>query len=97
MENTIINRILSSEAEEKEQILSLLALLFYNSNTYLINFYTMDRILGEIFGERRAMKKISHVLFTVDEKETNEFNVIVTEFKNIKLLMETCEIWLNAH
>lgn len=97
IEETFIRGILDSRPEDKDKVLSLLALLFYNSNTYNINYLTLKHILGEVFSERITMRSISHILFIVDERETLEFEELVREFKNIKLLIETSEIWLNLH
>ena len=63
----------------------------------MVNYFTLNIILGEIFAERIVSKKLSAMVFTVDEKESEDYRSVMGEFKNIKLLIETCEIWLNVH
>jgi hypothetical protein len=77
-----------SAKNDNSDIFKLLALIFYNSNTYEINEISINYLFQEIFSDRIAIEQFGKLQFNVNEEEIKDFNCCTKVYNNIKFLAE---------
>jgi hypothetical protein len=85
IKRTIIDKVLSAKRDNSD-ILKLLGLIFYNSNTFDINEISLNHLFQEVFSDRMAIEKFASLQFNVNETEIDDFNGCLKIHKNIKFL-----------
>ncbi len=95
IERYVERGLLAGEGEQTEQkIFKVLILLFYNSNTYSINYETIKLVTEIIFRGDEYLGLLNKSIFIVNQREQDKHTRLLRAFEEIRLLIETSEIWL---
>ena len=73
LEEMITKRILNSSLEERKDVISLLLLLFYNNNTFSINYASIRLLVSEIFAETDFIESLQSLIFITDKEENEKY------------------------
>ncbi len=78
-------------------MIRLLLLLFYNNNTYNINYASIQLITNEVNSENNFIEQLQSIIFVTEREEQEKLMKIDKYYKEIRLLTETSEVWLNSN
>lgn len=81
----------------REDIIRLLLLLFYNNNTFNINYASIELLAQELFVESKVLESLQQLIIITEKEEQNKYEETVKIYKEIRLLTETSEVWINTN
>lgn len=92
-----MSKILREPLKGREDVIRLLLLLFYNNNTYNINYASIQLIANEINSENNFIEQLQSIIFVTEREEQEKLMKIDKYYKELRLLTETSEVWLNSN
>lgn len=75
--------------------MKLLLLLFFNNNTYSINYESISLIANEICAQEYFIEELEQIVFIIDKEEKEKFDKLIRLYRQFRILVETSEVWLN--
>lgn len=90
-------KIFKEPMKGREDIIRLLLLLFYNNNTFNINYASIELLAQELFVESKVLESLQQLIIITEKEEQNKYEETVKIYKEIRLLTETSEVWINTN
>lgn len=89
IEEIVTKKILKEPMKGREDIIRLLLLLFYNNNTFNINYASIELLSHELFAESKVIESLQQLIFITEKSEQERFEDIIKLYREIRLLTET--------
>ena len=97
IERIMSEQVLKGSAEEESFIIDMiqsLILIFFDSNNYNINHKSLYTTLMLIYNRPLFLKTLKKTIIIVNEEEERVMYMIRQNYFEVKLLVETAEVWL---
>ncbi len=77
----MVNKVIKEPLKGRDDIFRLLLLLFYNNNTYDINYASIQLIANELNFEKNLIEHLQQLIFITSKDEQEKLEKTVKYYK----------------